>query len=94
MTKLDLFRKRMEPSKKLYTSEISDFAKRYDVLGEMALIEEPDIDTQDYIYRFEKVNGTPQEDVDKIILEISEHMDEFSKNNGIKKFSQHVVIWI
>ena len=84
----------MEPAEKLYTNEISDFARKYDVLGEMALIEEPDIDTQDYIYRFEKVNGTPQEDVDKIILEISDHMDEFSKNNGIKNFSQHVVIWI
>ena len=84
----------MEPAEKLYTSEITDFARKYDVLGEMALIEEPDIDTQDYIYQFEKVNGTPQEDVDKIILEISDHMDEFSKNNGSKNFSQHVVIWI
>ena len=94
MTKLDLFKKRMEPAEKLYTDEISDFAKRYDVLGEMALIEEPDIDTQDYIYRFEKVNGTPQEDLDKIVLEITDHMDEFSKDNGIKGFCQHVVIWI
>ena len=94
ITRLDLFKKRMEPAEKLYTSEISNFTKKYDELGEMVLVEEPDIDTQDYIYRFEKANGTPQEVLDNIVLEISNHMDEFSKDKGIEKFCQHVVIWV
>ena len=94
VTKLDLFRKRMEPVEKLYTNEISDFAKRYDVLGKMTLKEIPDIDTQEYIYCFEKVNGTPQEELDKILLEICDHMDEFSKVNNIENFNRTVNIWL
>ena len=70
LTRLDKFKKEMEPSKELYTCEITDFAKRYDVLGKMTLIEEPDIDTQQYIYSFEKVNGTSQKELDKILLEM------------------------
>ena len=93
-TRLELFKKRMENAEKLYTREISNFAEKFDALGEMVLMEEPDIDTQDYIYRFEKANGTPQEELDEIILEISDHMDKFSKDKGIKNFTQHVVIWI
>ena len=94
VTRLDKFKKEMEPSKELYTREITDFAKRYDVLGKMTLIEEPDIDTQEYIYSFEKVNGTPQDELDKILLEIYDHMEDFSKRNGIERFYRSARIWM
>ena len=92
-TRLELFRKRMEPSEKLYTSEILDFTEKFDELGEMTLIEDPDIDTQEYIYQFEKLNGTTEES-DKILIEICNHMDKFTKNNRIEQFDQYVCIWI
>lgn len=93
-TRLELFRKRMEPSEKLYTSEILDFTEKFDELGEMTLIEDPDIDTQEYIYQFEKLNGTTEEALDKILIEICNHMGKFTKNNGIEQFDQYVCIWI
>lgn len=93
-TRLELFRKRMEPSEKLYTSEILDFTEKFDELGEMTLIEDPDIDTQEYIYQFEKLNGTTEEALDKILIEICNHRDKFTKNNGIEQFDQYVCIWI
>ena len=93
-TRLELFRKRMEPSEKLYTSEILDFTEKFDELGEMTLIEDPDIDTQEYIYQFEKLNGTTEESLDKILIEICNHMDKFTKNNRIEQFDQYVCIWI
>lgn len=93
VTRLDLFKKEMEPSEKLYTQELREFSKRYDVLGKMTLIEEPDIDTQEYIYSFEKLNGTSPEQIDEIYLEIFKHMRGFSKENGIEEFSQNVRIW-
>ena len=93
-TRLELFRKRMEPSEKLYTSEILDFTEKFDELGEMTLIEDPDIDTQEYIYQFEKLNGTTEESLDKILIEICNHMDKFTKNNSIEQFDQYVCIWI
>ena len=93
VTRLDLFKKEMEPAEKLYTQELREFSKRYDVLGKMTLIEEPDIDTQEYIYSFEKLNGTSHERIDEIYLEIFKHMRGFSKENGIEEFSQNVRIW-
>lgn len=84
----------MEPAKEMYTRELSDFTRRYECLGEMTLIEEPDIDTPEYIYSFEKVNGTSQKEMDKIFLEVSGHMDEFSKVNGIEKFCQWAYVLI
>ena len=94
VTRLDMFKKEMEPSKEVYTREIVDFTKRYDVLGKMTLIEEPDIDTQEYIYSFEKLNGTPQKDLDEILLEIYNHMEDFSKRNGIEKFYRCARVWL
>lgn len=93
-TRLDKFKKRMEPAKKLYTQELMEFTKKYDDLGKMTLIEEPDIDTQEYIYSFEKLNGACQEDLDEIFLEICNHMKHFSKSNGIEGFWQNVRIWL
>ncbi len=84
----------MEPAKEIYTKELIDFAKKYDALGEMTLKEMPDIDTQEYVYCFEKVNGTPQEELDRILLEICGHMDEFSRVNNIENFNRTVNIWL
>ena len=93
-TRLELFKKRMENAEKLYTREISNFAEKFDALGEMTLKEIPDIDTQEYVYCFEKVNGTPQDELDNILLEICDHMDEFSKVNNIENFNRAVIIWL
>lgn len=82
----------MEPSKELYTQEIKDFSKKYDVLGEMTISEFPDIDTQEYLFSFEKLNGTTKAELDEIFLEMSNHMEEFSKSHGIEKFCRCAVI--
>ncbi|MBR4448266.1 hypothetical protein [Methanobrevibacter sp.] len=92
VTRLDKFKKEMEPAKKLYTNEIEDFAKNYEFLGEMTLEEMPDIDTQDYIFCFEKLNGTSEDVLDKTLKELYVHMKEFSKENGIDRFSRNAVI--
>ena len=87
-TKLDLFKKRMEPAKELYANELSEFSKKYEALGKMTLIEEPDIDIQEYLFAFENPNGTSKEELEDIFLEISNHMEEFSKANGIEDFDR------
>lgn len=60
----------------------------------MSLKEVPDIDTMDYIYSFEKLNGTTTDELERILIELYDHMDEFSKANGIKKFNQNTTIWL
>ena len=92
VTALDRFRKEMHPAERLFSREIVDFAKRYDALGEMSMSEFPDIDTQEYIYSFECLNGTSQKELDEIFLEISDHMEEFSRAHGIEKFCKCAVI--
>lgn len=94
VTRLEKFKQEMEPAKEIYTKEIQDFAKNYDFLGKMTLREEPDIDTQDYIFCFEKLNGTSEDIVDKTLTELYDHMDEFSKAKGIDKFSKNASIWL
>ena len=94
VTRLDLFKKEMEPAKELYTREITEFSKRFHCLGKMTLSEMPDIDTQEYIYSFEKLNGTSQKELDEIYLEIYRHMKEFSKENGIEDFCKSTMIWL
>ena len=74
VTRLDKFKREMEPAKELYTKEIEDFAKNYDFLGKMRLEEMPDIDTQDYIFCFEKLNGTSEDVLDKTLTELYDHM--------------------
>ena len=93
-TRLEKFRREMEPAKELYSKELEDFTKRYDSIGNITLREEPDIDTLDYIFSFERLNGSADSDLDEILLEISSHMEEFSKANGITKFYQNTVIWL
>ncbi|MBR6993940.1 MAG: hypothetical protein IKH85_07685 [Methanobrevibacter sp.] len=93
-TNLDRFKKSMEGAKEIYTREIMDFTSKIDSLGEMTLIEDPDIDTQQYIYSFDKLNGTSQRELDEILLEIYSHMEEFSKQNGIEEFYQFARVWL
>ena len=94
VTNLERFKKEMEPARQLYALEIRDFAKNFDALGEMTMDEFPDIDTQDYIFSFEKVNETSEEELDTIHDEISNHMKEFSKVHRIEKFCLNARIWI
>ena len=91
-TYLDEFKREMEPAKKIYTEELKRFAGNYDSLGEMRIFEEPDIDTQEYIYAFEKLNGANEESLDETLKELYQHMGEFSKENGIDEFRRHVTI--
>ncbi|MBQ7929176.1 MAG: hypothetical protein IJ287_10630 [Methanobrevibacter sp.] len=94
ITNLDKFKKEMEPSKELYAQEIKDFSKKFDAIGEMTLIEQPDIDTQEYIFSFEKINGTSQKELDEILMEIYTHMEKFSKQKGIERFYQCARVWL
>ena len=94
VTNLERFKKEMEPARQLYAREIRDFAKNFDALGEMSMREFPDIDVQEYIFDFEKVEGTSEEELDKIHDEISNYMKEFSKVHGIEKFFQYSCIWL
>ena len=94
ITNLEKFKREMEPARKLYTREIRDFAKQFDALGEMTLDEFPDIDVQEYIFEFEKVNGTSEDELDGIYDEISNHMIEFSKIHGIEKFCRYACIFL
>ena len=61
MLKIDEFRMEMEEPKKIYTEELGRFSKKYDFLDEFTIVEEPDIDTVDYIYHFNNINGTSKE---------------------------------
>ena len=92
VTRLEKFKQEMAPAKEIYTKEITDFAKNYDFLGKMTMDELPDIDTQDYIFRFEKLNGTSEDVLDKTLKELYDHMDDFSKEKDIDEFSRNVVI--
>lgn len=91
-TRLEKFKKEMEPAKEIYTKEIKDYAEKFDALGEMTLRERPDIDTLDYIYSFEKVNGTSTEELDSIHSELYQHMKKFSKENDIHEFYMNAII--
>lgn len=93
MLKIDEFRMEMEESKKIYSEELRRFAKRYDFLGEFTIVEEPDIDTIDYIYYFNNLNGTRDEILDSACDEIYNHMVNFSKANGIDEFSENAYIF-
>ena len=94
MLKIDEFRKEMEEPKRIYSQELEKFAKRYDFLGNFTIVEEPDIDTVDYIYYFNNLNGTSKEILDLASDEIYDHMVKFSKANGIDEFSENAHIFI
>ena len=94
MLKIDEFRMEMEESKKIYTEELKRFAQKYDFLGEFTIVEEPDIDTLDYIYYFNSLNGTKDEILKSTSDEIYNHMVKFSKSKGIDDFSRNAHISI
>ena len=93
VTRLELFKKEMEPAFNMYTRELIRFTKKYDCLGKMIMSEMPDIDTQEYIYSFEKLGNVSEGEFDEIYSEIFIHMREFSKENGIEEFAHNVRIW-
>lgn len=92
MEKIDEFRNSMEKPKKIYSEELKKFTDKYDFLGEISLVEDPDIDTIDYIYYFNKLNGTSEEVLDTTLREIYDHMDNFSHVNGIDEYCENVII--
>ena len=85
---------KMKPAKEIYANELKDFAKKYDSLGKMTMWEEPDIDTMDFIFSFEKVNGVTGEELDSIHDELYNHMKKFSKEKGIYEFYMNSVIYL
>ena len=94
MLKIDEFRMEMEESKKIHSEELAKFSKKYDFLSDFVIVEEPDIDTVDYIYYFNNLNGTSKKILDSTRKEIYNHMINFSKSNGIDDFSQNAYIFI
>lgn len=90
--KIDEFRESMKASEELYTKELENYAKRFPSLGKMSLRERPDIDTLDYIYSFQKLNGASQEELDLIHQDLYSHMKKFSKENNIHDFYMNAVI--
>ena len=89
---LDEFKKRMAPSEKIFRKELQKYAKNYDFLGEMTLTEDPDIDTQEYVYTFKKQKGTSKEVLKKTCSEFYAHMVESSQENGINDFCRNAYI--
>ena len=94
MLKIDEFRMEMEEPKRIYTEELKKFAKKYDFLGDFTIVEEPDIDTLDYFFCFNNLNGTNDEILRSTSMEIYNHMIRFSKANGIDEFSANAYIFI
>ena len=91
-TYLDKFKREMEPAKKIYTEEIKKLTGNYEFLGEMKILEEPDIDTHDCVYVFKNLNGTSEEVLDETLKEMYIHMKAFSKANGINEFYRNAII--
>ncbi len=76
----------LEETKTMFMDELKDFTNQYDFLGEITLTEKMDIDTMDYLYSIENLNGKSVEDLYPILGEIADHMEEFSKKNNIYDF--------
>ncbi len=54
----------------------------------------PDLETLDYLYTFEVLNGTSKEKVDSTLVEIYDHMEDFTKENGIYEFFLNMAIFL
>ena len=93
MLKIDRFRMRMEKPKEIYTEELRKFTEKYDFLGDFVLVEDRDIDTIDYIYYFNNLNGTNDEVLYSTRKEIYNHMIKFSEKAGIDEFSENAFIF-
>lgn len=92
MRKIDRFRMRMEKPKEIYTNELKRFSRKYDFLGDFTIVEERDIDTVDYIYYFNNLNGTSREIINSARDEMYDHMIKFCEDNGIDEFSENAFI--
>ena len=57
------------------------------------IIEDRDFDTADYIYYFNNLNGTSDEDISSARKEIYDHMIKFSQKTGIDEFSKCAFIF-
>ena len=93
MLKIDEFRMEMEEPKRIYTEELKKFAKKYDFLGDFTIVEERDIDTADYFFCFNNLNGTSDETLYSTRDEIYDHMIKFCEDNGIDEFSKNAFIF-
>lgn len=93
MRKIDRFRLRMEKPKEIYSEELAKFSRKYDFLGEFTIVEEPDIDTVDYIYYFNNLNGTEKEILNSTRDDMYNHMIKFCEDNGIDEFSKNAYIF-
>lgn len=92
ITKLEEFQQEMEPLKEKFTAELKEYVKKYDFLGDLTIIEEPDIDTSDYIFSFEKLNDVKKEVIDSAIHEIEKHMLAYTKANNLENFARNACI--
>ena len=93
MQKIDILIIRIVKPKKMYTEELKKFTEKYDFLGDFVIKEERDIDTVDYIYHFNNLNGTSKEILNSAHDEIYNHMIKFSEDNGIDEFSENAFIF-
>ena len=84
----------LEETHEIFMGELKDFTKKYDFLGEITLTVEPDIDTLDFIYSFENLNGKRMDELGPVVVEISRHMREFSKQNNIYDYFVDVCFFL
>ncbi len=73
----------LEEIQEIFMKELKNFTSKYDFLGEITLRVEPDIDTLDFIYSIEILNEKRMDELDYVVVEISRHMREFSKQNNM-----------
>jgi len=84
----------LDDTQRIFMDELEDFTGRYDFLGEITLTVEPDIDTMDFIYSFENLNGKRMDELGSTVVEISRHMREFSKRNDIYDYFVDVCFFL
>lgn len=84
----------LEETQEIFMNELKDFTQKYDFLGEITLKVEPDIDTLDFIYSFENLNGKRMDELSPVVVEISRHMREFSKQNNIYDYFVDVCFFL
>ena len=84
----------LDETQEIFMKELEDFTKRYDFLGEITLRVEPDIDTMDFIYSFENLNGKRMDELGSVVVEISRHMREFSKQKDIYDYFKDVCFFL
>ena len=73
----------LEEIQEIFMKELKNFTSKYDFLGEITLRVEPDIDTLDFIYSIEILNEKRMDELDYVVVEISRHMRELSKQNNM-----------